>query len=132
MEVKTKNGLSTSHFHFCKLILQAQSTLRVKTRFTSHTCLKIAHYKSQTKDNSIQSYSDNKTNLFQNNIAAAIFIKTRCKYLPNIFCHNLVQTYLEPDLLGKIQLVPQLPLRGHCNLSEIIKTQENVRGESDL
>ena len=40
--------------------------------------------------------------------------------------------YLEPDLLGKIQLVPQLPLRGHCNLSEIIKTQENVKGESNM
>ena len=40
--------------------------------------------------------------------------------------------YLEPDLLGKIQLVPQLPLRGHCNLSEIIKTQENVKRESNM
>ena len=57
---------------------------------------------------------------------------SRCKYLPNIFCHNVVQKYLEPDLLGKIQLVPQLPLRGHCNLSEIIKTQENVKGESNM
>ena len=40
--------------------------------------------------------------------------------------------YLEPDLLGKIQLVPQLPLRGHCNLSEIIKTQQNLKGESNM
>ena len=40
--------------------------------------------------------------------------------------------YLEPDLLGNIQLVPQLPLGGHCNLSEIIKTQENVKGESNM
>ena len=37
--------------------------------------------------------------------------------------------YLEVDLLGKIQLVP---LRGHCNLSEIIKTQENVKGELNM
>ena len=32
------------------------------------------------------------------------------------------KNYLEPDLLGTIQLVPQFPLCGHCNLSEIIKT----------
>ena len=40
--------------------------------------------------------------------------------------------FLKLILLGKIQLVPQLPLRGHCKLSEIIKTQENVKGESNM
>ena len=44
----------------------------------------------------------------------------------------IFKKYLEPDLLGKIQLVPQFPLRGHCNLSEMIKTQENVKGESNM
>jgi len=57
---------------------------------------------------------------------------SRCKYNPNIFCYNIFNKYLEPDLLGNIQLVPQLPLGGHCNLSEIIKTQENVKGESNM
>ena len=44
----------------------------------------------------------------------------------------IFKKYLEPDLHGKIQLVPQFPLRGHCDLSEIIKTQENVKGESNM
>ena len=44
-----------------------------------------------------------------------------CKYLPNIVCRNVVHKYLEPDLLGKIQLVPSLRVIIIWNKSKLNK-----------
>ena len=54
------------------------------------------------------------------------------KEMEQLFLQINIVTSIFIDLLGNIQLVPQLPLGGHCNLSEIIKTQENLKGESNM